>query len=438
MGKKKRKKDYKPKFNFHQQKGRATTKVNIGRLADLVDHASIYSRDVDDILIVECIHRLERAWLDTDKAAIRPLMFGLGKALEESLAYMWERGWQPTDVISWGKGKLSKVDQRLLTEVISNQALSYYSDNNIDPEWKDQLDTAHISPPPSETIDWLLNFVDTQANEVADAMKSIVELLFLMRHSIKLESVLDSPATWQKPNYHRLSTRVNGVDPKVLSKVRAILAQAESTSFAEEAETFTAKAQELMAKYAIDHIKLKNDEKTKPRVKRIWFESPYIEPKSYLLAQVASANRCLALLYSSLGFSSLVGYAEDLEVVEILYTSLLVQANVAMNRPSTHPGNAGSRTTSFRRSFLVAYAARIGERLSTTEKQVITEAEQKLGKSLLPVLSSRNEEVEAMFQAMFPTTTSFSIKSSHPGGRAAGRAAANLASIAVGEELAST
>src|SRR5438552_3000516 len=55
----------------------------------------------------------------------------------------------------------------------------------------------------------------------------------------------------------------------------------------------------------------------------------------------------------------------DLDAVELLFTSLLVQANAAMIRAGGKKDEYGrSRTRSFRQSFLVPYAIRIGERLA--------------------------------------------------------------------------
>src|ERR1035437_9378523 len=45
-------------------------------------------------------------------------------------------------------------------------------------------------------------------------------------------------------------------DERILGKIRALLAKAESTEFTEEAEALSARAQELMAKYSIDHALL--------------------------------------------------------------------------------------------------------------------------------------------------------------------------------------
>ena len=60
----------------------------------------------------------------------------------------------------------------------------------------------------------------------------------------------------------------------------------------------------------------------------------------------------------------MVGFAGDVEAVELLFTSLLVQATAAMMRAGSRTGRNGrSRTRSFRQSFLHAYAVRIGQRL---------------------------------------------------------------------------
>ena len=46
----------------------------------------------------------------------------------------------------------------------------------------------------------------------------------------------------------------SGADPRVLARVRGLLAKAESTSFPEEAEALSAKAQELMARHALERV----------------------------------------------------------------------------------------------------------------------------------------------------------------------------------------
>ncbi len=222
-----------------------------------------------------------------------------------------------------------------------------------------------------------------------------------------------------------------GMDDKVLAKVRALLAKAESTTFSEEAEALSAKAQELMTRHAIDHaVVSQGDVGERPGGRRLVIDDPYADAKSYMLGQVAQANRCRAVFNEGLGFSTLFGFPADLVAAELLYTSLLVQSTRAM--ASAGRGDAGSRQPRFRRSFLLAYAVRIGERLVALTAAQVDEADQAGGGCLLPVLAARDEAVEDALTTVFPDMVSRPMLISDARGRAAGRAAADVADLAVG------
>ena len=64
--------------------------------------------------------------------------------------------------------------------------------------------------------------------------------------------------------------------------------------------------------------------------RRIGIDDPYARARVTLLSEVARANRCLAVWSRGLGFATVFGDAGDLDAVEVLYTSLLVQATRAM------------------------------------------------------------------------------------------------------------
>lgn len=185
------------------------------------------------------------------------------------------------------------------------------------------------------------------------------------------------------------SAGADGVAHPKLARVRALLAKAESTEFDEEADALTAKAQELITRYALDHLlarATRSDHGASPVVRRIWLDAPYVLPKAMLVNEVAGANRCQSACSESLGFCTVVGDAGDLDAVELLTTSLLVQAEAAMRRYGRRAdGSRTSRTRSFRRSFLIAYASRIGDRL-----RVATEAATDASTvDLLPVHTTR-------------------------------------------------
>jgi hypothetical protein len=234
----------------------------------------------------------------------------------------------------------------------------------------------------------------------------------------------------------------------MLGRIRALLAKAESTEFAAEAEALSGRAQELMARYSIDHALLaaQAGRSDLPGGRRIPVDSPYEEAKVTLLNTVADANRCRAVWLQELGLVTVVGFEPDLDAVDLLFTSLLVQANTAMIRAGGKKDRLGnSRTKAFRQSFLVAYAVRIGERLAVAaaraERQAVAEHEKAPessasitpgpGADLVPFLAARTEAVDDAVAEIFGgrLKRGRSARVSDAEGWASGRAAADLASL---------
>lgn len=223
-----------------------------------------------------------------------------------------------------------------------------------------------------------------------------------------------------------------------LAQVRALLAKAESTDFDEEADALSAKAQQLITRYALDRLVAEtsaghNHSGSQPTVRRLWLDAPYVRAKAGLVDQAARANRSQTAVAEQYGFCLVVGSAADLDAVELLVTSLLVQANTAMLRRSR--GSHGtSRTRSFRQSFLVAYSIRVGERLRASTEAVSTES----GPQLLPVLHDHEARVSAAFAEMVPHTVGRATSISNREGWTAGLAAAEVALLDVNGKLASS
>ncbi len=136
-------------------------------------------------------------------------------------------------------------------------------------------------------------------------------------------------------------------EPRMLTRIRALLAKAEATGFPEEAEALTTKAQELMARHTIDEALLaaRTHSRETPGACRIGVEPPYEGAKAVLLDAVASANRCRAVWNEDLGFSTVVGFEPDLDAVELLFTSLLVQGTTAMTRSEAGQRAGGRKRT---------------------------------------------------------------------------------------------
>jgi len=235
---------------------------------------------------------------------------------------------------------------------------------------------------------------------------------------------------------------------RILEKVRALLAKAESTQYAEEAALYTAKAQELIASHAIDMALLEEREGRGRIVTRlIQIPSPYPKEKFLLLGGVARANNCRAILgleretvmrmaddgslFAGDGkWATVVGHESDLDLVEILFTSLLVQAVNVMLAHGTQVNAWGeNRTKSFRRSFLNQFAWTIRERLEAARDTARDVATTPSGDSALPVLVRRDEAVDQDVSERFPNVTSLRTSVSNHEGVLAGHDAGQRADI---------
>ncbi len=229
-------------------------------------------------------------------------------------------------------------------------------------------------------------------------------------------------------------------EERMFTRIRGLLTKAESSDYAEEADAFMAKAQELMTRYCIDRTMVEADAEGDgvPQVdaRRVWLEDPYLEAKALLLANVASANRCRAVVDPVLGFSILLGRPEDLDATDLLFTSLLVQAIRRITALGKDPMfGRRSRKPSYRRSFLVAYAGRIGSRLREANEAATVAADNAFRNRLLPVLARREEELDAAVGALFGELGELKFSLTDVAGWAAGTAAADMAELAVHEKL---
>jgi hypothetical protein len=216
-----------------------------------------------------------------------------------------------------------------------------------------------------------------------------------------------------------------------LDKIRALLAKAEATSFDEEADAFTTKAQELIARYAISEAMLESG--TDPHADvvalRLNVDDPYASAKALLLQAISDANNCATSWIEWIGVSMVFGREADTRAVELLYASLLLQANASMRRAGSVVDHAGrSRTRSFRQSFLVGFASRTKERLIEANRTAEAAATAEDGSAFLPVLAARKSAADDARDAASPVSGRRRVSTSSGDGYLAGRAAADTAS----------
>lgn len=300
-----------------------------------------------------------------------------GRVLRESAA----RGWQPADLVRMAGRELTVRHERLAVRMGDGDG------------------------------PFLGDFARAERLDRFTAATTAVELLCLYARLPRLTPL--APAAPTAP--------ARG-ESKMLARIRALLAKAESTGFPDEAEALSAKAQHLMARHSIDEALLAAPGDG-PGARRIGVDRPYEGAKALLLDAVAAANRCESVWAADFGFSTVVGFGSDLEAVELLYTSLLVQADHALTR-------GASRSRDFRESFLIAYASRIRERLASAAKDARTAAQAEAAPAaadLLPVLAARDVEVRDATRRMFPSTTTSRLKGRDAEGWQHGEAAADRA-----------
>ena len=192
-------------------------------------------------------------------------------------------------------------------------------------------------------------------------------------------------------------------------RIAALLDKAESTSYPEEADAFLAKAQQLMARHAIDEAMLDAARGSTDEITQVdlTIVAPYASAKSVLLGAVAASNRCRVVSASRPGgrvVCTMVGFETDIRHARSLYLSLSHQAVRFMLDAPLPPGDTPRR---FRHSFLLAYAQRIGERLREADRAAHDEATseqlaQASGRSVSLVMASREARVDRALREAFP------------------------------------
>ncbi|MFI0791809.1 DUF2786 domain-containing protein [Micromonospora rubida] len=187
----------------------------------------------------------------------------------------------------------------------------------------------------------------------------------------------------------------------MLAKVRKLLAKAEDPACTpEESAAFTAKATELIARYGVDRALLAaRDPATDPVGDRVVeVVAPYARDKAGLLAAVVAPLRCRCVRRRhGSGFAMhLFGFASDLERVDLLFTSLLVQAAHGL-AGAVVP--VGEHPAAFRRSWLAGFAQVVGTRLVAAEAGAVADSG---GPSVALVLADRSDRVQRRVAEAYP------------------------------------
>ncbi|MGQ0576735.1 MAG: DUF2786 domain-containing protein [Pseudonocardia sp.] len=209
----------------------------------------------------------------------------------------------------------------------------------------------------------------------------------------------------------------------LLERVRKLLAQAEDAGVtAAEAEAFNAKAAELIARHGIDAAHLAATGRTRDDIghRVIVVEQPYARDKAQLLTSVSDALRCQTVHTIGDHYTVRVyGFGSDLERVELLYTSLLVQA--VRDLVHVRPDTWGESTAAYRRSWLAGFTTAVYTRLLRAEQRATTEQPATSnGTSTALVLRDRTDQVAAHVATAHPKLRSMRRRALSGSGRTDG------------------
>ena len=371
------------------------------------------------------VYGIWRTWADE----IDPAVF---HAKAEPVLLSWLRevydhgGWQPTELIRYlsryGKAPVAS----LARVVVAAERDARVGPTTKDRGWLQQWEAAGL--PEVDGSGWMAGWAASHP----DWLKRVHRFAMLLGIMPALEPLLPPPSGVRASAGIASKQTPTSANP-MLQRVRALLAKAESTQYESEAIAFTAKAQELMTKYALDQAMLAGagPGPAAPGVIRVPIDPPYLDAKALLLQVIAQHSRCQSVLHAHVEMSSVIGFSTDLETVELLFTSLLVQAHHAMAAASVAaPPGSRTRSQSFRAAFLQGFVSRIDARLDAVNRVAFDEAKAQ-AETFLPVLRSQEERISEFVAQRFSTLTSSRVRGGYDAlgyqhGQRAGDAAALL------------
>jgi hypothetical protein len=233
-----------------------------------------------------------------------------------------------------------------------------------------------------------------------------------------------------------------GEQERALRRIRGLLDKAGSTSFGAEADALYDKAAELMAKHRIDAARLeasRSPAERSPVVERAvdLGSGQYVRARLQLIHHVAQNHGCRVLTHTTRNgrIATVIGIADDCDRVELLYTSLLLQATrLAGTAWAERPHRTGSQVP-WKREFMFGFAARVGERLAELSALAAATATAEdaspVGGSVALVLAGRTERVDDWVARAYPRLRSLAPATGFTGhgGLAAGRSSADRADL---------
>lgn len=214
----------------------------------------------------------------------------------------------------------------------------------------------------------------------------------------------------------------------ILKRIRTLLDLAGQPGNTEaEAELAMEKADKMIEKYHVDRALLEENTISAEGVlvRNIRIKPAYAKEKGSLLAVLAKhfgVEACLLpdrtrtgqISYAKGTTVEVVGFERDLDLMEMLFDSLLRQIDSEL--PKAQPLNLKEDLATFRASWLLGFASKIMERLAAIRRQTTQQAESDgSSKALERALDARHGLVTALFRQRHPNIKRSTTRSSGSG-----------------------
>jgi hypothetical protein len=191
-------------------------------------------------------------------------------------------------------------------------------------------------------------------------------------------------------------------DDKMLSRIAALLRQAEGTDNPHEADAFMSAAQRLATSSAIDLAVARSHAATRspaqaPTQRTVTIGAAgtrglrtYVQ----LFILIARANDVRCDVASNSTFVYAYGFAEDIDATHALYASLVVQMVRASDAYLSSGAHRPTPTITARLNFQLAFSERVGRRLSEARDQARCEATKDRRRAPGTAIALRDKDLE--------------------------------------------
>ncbi|WP_280456293.1 DUF2786 domain-containing protein [Nocardia brasiliensis] len=220
---------------------------------------------------------------------------------------------------------------------------------------------------------------------------------------------------------------------KLMRRVRGLFAKADGTDNPKEADTFRAKAYELLAKHNLDEMRVRasgQQSETSARDNQIIivrFDVPlrYRNERIMLLVAVAGALHNRGVDCGD-GVQRIIGVRRNVERARFLYSLLTPQMLSATSKYVPDDPFDHAAVVRERQSFMNGFADMVYLRLSEAEANAVHEA----GEAAALAIQEDTDRTNAAFAKKWPNTRKASLANTHSGaGFEAGVRSGNAADV---------